>query len=100
MDGGSFRVGGMGGTIANTTNEAAAFYYDVDMGGHEEFNAAAEGVDIDFFVLGNRGLAQIHTYATAESIEPGTMEGLAAIDILIAAIVYRTADTLAVLTDG
>ena len=97
MDGGSFRVGGMGGTIANTTNEAAAFYYDVDMGGHEEFNATTEGMDIDFFVLGDDGLTQVHADTAAEGVKTGTVEGFAAIDVLVAAIVYRAADALAVL---
>ena len=100
MDGGSFRVGGMGRTIANTTNEAAAFYYDVDMGGHEELNAAAEGVDINLLVLGDDGLTQVHADAAAEGIKTGTVEGLAAIDVLVAAVVNRAADALAVLADG
>ena len=100
VDGGSFRVGGMGGTIANTTNEAAAFYYDVDMGGHEEFNAAAEGVDINLLVLGDDGLAQVHADTAAEGIKTGTVEGLAAIHVLVATVVHRATDALAVLADG
>ena len=70
------------------------------MGGHEELNATAEGVDVDFLVLSDNGLAQIHADAAAEGIETGTMEGLAAINILVAAVVHRAADALAVLADG
>jgi len=100
VDGGGFRVGIACGMIANTADKAAAFYDNVDMGGQEEFDAATEGVDVDFLVLSDDGLAQIHADAATEGIEAGTMERLTAIDVLIAAIVYRATDTLAVLADG
>ena len=100
MEGGSFRVGGMCGMIADATDEAAAFHHDVDVGGHEELDAAAEGVDVNLLVLGDDGLAQVHADAAAEGIETGTVERLAAIDVLVTAIVNRTADALAVLADG
>ena len=67
----------MCGMIADAADEAAALYHDVDMGGHNEFDAAAEGVDVDFLVLSNHSLAQIHADATAEGIEAGTVERLA-----------------------
>jgi len=47
----------MCGMITDTTDETATLHYDVDMGGYEEFDAAAEGVDVDLFVLGDLGLA-------------------------------------------
>ncbi len=56
-------------------------------------------MDVDFLIFSNHGLAQIQSDATAESVEAGTVEGLAMIDVLIATIVDRTADTLAVLTN-
>ena len=99
MEGGGFRVGVACGMIADAADKAAAFYDNVDMGGHEEFDAATEGVDVDLLILSNHGLTQIQSDAAAESVEPGTVEGLAAIDVLVATIVNRTADTLAVLTD-
>ena len=87
MDGGSFRVGGMCSMVAYPTDEATAFNDDVDMGGHKELDAATESVDVYLLVLGNDGLAQIHSDAAAEGIEAGTVERFAAIDILVAAIV-------------
>ena len=90
----------MCGMIADTANEASAFYLYVDRRGHEEFDAATEGVDVNLLVLGNHGLTQVQSDATTESVEPGTVEDLAMIDVLVATIVNRTADTLAVLTDG
>ncbi len=88
MDGGGFRIGIACGMIADTANKAAAFYDNVDMGGHEEFDATTEGVDIYLLILSNHSLAQVHTDATAEGIKTGTMERLTAIDILVATIVY------------
>ena len=99
VDGWGFRVGGMCGMIADTAEEALAFYLDVDRRGHEEFDAAKKSVDVDLLILSSHGLTQIQSDAAAESVEPGTVEGLAAIDILVTTIVNRTADTLAVLTD-
>ena len=100
VEGGGFWVGSMCGMITDATDEAAALHYDVDMGGHEELDASAEGVDVDFLVLGDDSFAQIHADAAAESVESGTVECLAAIDVLVAAVMYRTADALAVLADG
>ena len=100
VEGVGFRIGGMCGMITDTADEAAALNYDVDMGGHEKLDAAAEGVDVNFLVLGNHGLAQIQSDTTAEGVESCTMEGLAAIDLFVAAVVYRAADALAVLADG
>ena len=88
MDGGGFRVGIACGMITDTADEAAAFYDNVDMGGYVEFDATTEGVDIYLLVLGNHSLAQVHADAAAEGIKSGTMERLAAIDILVATIVY------------
>lgn len=100
VDGWGFRVGGMCGMIADTAEEALAFYLDVNRRGHKEFDAAKKGVDINLLVLSDHGLTQIQSDAAAEGIETGTVERLAAIDVLVAAIVNRTTDTLAVLTDG
>ena len=100
MEGGGFRVGVMCGMVADAADEAAALHYDVDMSGHEEFDAAAEGVDVYFLVLCDDSFAQIHADAAAEGIEAGTVEGFAAIDVLVAAIVHGAADAFAVLADG
>ena len=85
--------------VSDAADEAAAFYYDIDMGGYEELDAAAEGVDVDFLILGNDGLAQIHSNTAAEGVKTGTVKRFATIDVLVAAVVYRAADTLAVLAD-
>ena len=100
MKGRGLRVGSAGGMIADAADETMAFYLHIDRRGHEDLDAAAKGVDVDFLVLDNHGLAQIHTDAAAESIEAGTVEGLAVIDVLVAAVVDRAADSLAVLADG
>ncbi len=99
VEGWCLRVNSMCGMIAYTTDKALAFYLYVDRRGHEEFDAAKKSVDVDLLILSNHGLTQIQSDAAAESVEPGTVEGLAAIDVLVATIVNRTADTLAVLTD-
>ena len=88
VEGLGFRVGSVHGMVADAADEAAAFYYDIDMGGYEELDAAAEGVDVDFLVLGDDSFAQIHADAAAEGIETGTVERLAAIHVLVAAIMY------------
>ena len=87
VEGGGFRVGVACGMVADAADEAAALHYDVDMSGHEEFDAAAEGVDVYFLVLCDDSFAQIHADAAAESIKTGTVERLAAIDVFVAAIV-------------
>ena len=99
MEGWCLRVNSMCGMIAYTTDETLALYLYVDRRGNEEFDAAKKSVDVDLLILSNHGLTQIQSDAAAESVEPGTVEGLAAIDVLVATIVNRTADTLAVLTD-
>ena len=99
VDGGGIRVGGMCGMIANATEETTAFHYYIDVGGHEELDAATESVDVDFLILGDDGLAQVHADATAESIETGTMERLTMIDVLVATVFYSTTDALAILAD-
>ena len=100
VDGWGLRVGGMCGMITHTTDEAAAFYLYIDRRGHEELDATTKGVNVDFLVLSNRCLAQVQPDAAAESVETGTMKGLAMIDVLVTAVVNRAADALAVLTDG
>ena len=87
MKGRGLCVGGAGGMITDAADETVAFYHDVDMGGYDEFDATAEGVDVDLLILVDDGLAQIHADATAESVEAGSVEGLAVIDVLVAAIV-------------
>ena len=88
MDGWGFRIGAMCDMIAYTANETLAFHLNIDRCGHVELNATTKGVDIYLFVLRNYGLTQVQSDATAESIEPGTVERFAMIDILVAAIVY------------
>ena len=100
VDGWGLRVGGMCGMITHTTDEAAAFYLHIDRRGHEEFDTTTKGVDVDFLVFSNHGFAQIQSDAAAESIEAGTVEGLTVIDVLVAAVMNRAADALAVFTDG
>ena len=100
VDGGGFRVGIACGMIANTAHEAAALHFNVDMGGHEEFDATTEGVDIYLLILSNHSLSQVHADAATEGIETGSVERLAVIDVFVAAIMHATADALAVLTDG
>ena len=100
VNGGSLRVGIACGMIADTADKAAAFYDNVDMGGHEEFDAATEGVDVDFLVLSDNSLAQIHADAATEGIKSGTVKRLTAIDILVATVMHATADAFAVLADG
>ena len=100
VEGGGFGVGSMCGMVADATYETTALYHDVDVGGHNEFDTTAEGMDVYFLVLGNHSLAQVHANATTESIEARTMERLAVIDVLVATIVYRATDALAVLADG
>ena len=86
--------------IADAAYEAVAIYLHIHCRGHEQLNAAAEGVDVDFLVLSNHGLAQVKTDAATESIEAGTVECLATINVFVAAIVHRAADALTVLADG
>ena len=100
MDAWGGRVGGALGLVADTTKETTAFYYDVDRAWHIEFNTPAEGVDVNLFVLGDDGFAQVHADTPAEGIETGTMEWLAMKDILIAAIVYAAYDSFAVFVNG
>ena len=58
--------------ITDTADKTTALHFNVDMGGHEEFNAATEGVDVNLLILSNHSLAQVHADATAEGIETGT----------------------------
>ncbi len=99
MEGWCLRVNSMCGMIAYTTDKALAFYLYVDRRGHEEFDAANKSVDVDLLILSNHGLTQIQSDAAAESVEPGTVKRFATIDVLVAAVVHRAADTLAVLAD-
>ena len=85
--------------VADTANKAAALYYNVHRLRYKEFYAAAEGVDFDFFVLCNSGISQVHTDTATESVETGTMEWLATIDVLITAVMHTTADALTVFTN-
>ena len=88
------------GMIADTADEVLAFHLHIDRRGHENLNAAEESVDVDLLILFNGRFAQVQTDASAESIELGAVEGLAMIDVLVAAIVHRAADALAVLANG
>ena len=87
------------GMIAYTADETATLYLNVYRLGHKEFHAATERVDFYLLVFSNDGLAQVHADAAKESVETGSMEWLATIDVFIATIVCSTANALAVLTD-
>ena len=100
VEGGCRAVDFAFGMIADTANEALAFHLHIDRRGHEEFNTAEERVDVYLLVLRNGRFAQVQADASAESVETGTMESLAMIDILVAAMVHLAADALAVLADG
>ena len=100
MDGWSLLVSGMYGMITDTADEAAALHLDIDVSGYKQLDTAAKRVDVNLLVLRDDSLAQIHADAAAEGVEAGTMERLTAIHVLVAAVVNRAADALAVLTDG
>ena len=100
VNGGSLRVGIACGMITDTADETTALHFNVDMGGYVELDATTEGVDVNLLILGNHSLAQVHTDATAEGIETGTMERLTTIDVLVATVMHATADAFAVLADG
>ena len=57
--------------IADATDEAAAFHHDVDVGGHEELDAAAEGVDVN-----NQMNTHIEHHEDAEISCPGLLGDL------------------------
>ena len=85
--------------VANTANEAAALDHNVHRLRHKELHATTEGMDLNLLILSNGGISQVHTDAAAESVETGTVEWFATIDVLITAIMYTAADTLAVFTN-
>ena len=78
--------------VADTANETAALDKDVHRLRYKEFYAAEESVDLYLFILCNGCIPQVHSDASEESIEPGTVEWLATIDILITAIAHAAAD--------
>ena len=86
--------------IAYTANETATLDYDVHRLRHKEFYAATECMDLDFFILSDGCIAQIHTDTSTASIETGTVERFATIDVLIATIAHTAADALTVFTNG
>jgi len=86
--------------IAHAANEATALHHDIHCLRHIEFYAATEGMDLDLLILCNGGISQVHADTTAESVETGTVEWFATIDVLIAAIMHAAADALAVFTNG
>ena len=61
VNGGSLRVGIACGMIADTADEAAALHFNVDVGGHKEFDATTEGMDVNLLILSNHSLAQQHS---------------------------------------
>ena len=99
VEGGGYAVGVAFSMIADSADEALTFHLHIDCRGHDDLNAAAEGMDVNLLILCNGRFAQVQANASAESIKPGTMEGLAMIDVLIAAIVHRATDALAVFTN-
>ena len=93
-------VGFAFGMIADAADEALAFHLNIDRRGNDNLNAAEESVDVNLLVLGDGRFAQVQTDASAESVEPGTVECLAMIDVFVATIVHQAADAPAVLADG
>ena len=85
--------------VADTANEATTLDKDVHRLRYKEFYAAEESVDLYLFILCNGCIPQIHSDASEESIEPGAVEWLATIDILITAIAHAAADALSVFTN-
>ena len=85
--------------VANTANKTATFDNDVNRLRHKEFHTATEGMYLYLLILSIGGISQVHSDTAAESIETGTVERLATIDVLITAIVNATADALTVFTN-
>ena len=85
--------------VADTANEVATLDYDVHRLRYKEFHTAEESVDLYLFILCNGCISQVHSNTSEECIEPGTVEWLATIDVLIAAVVHATTDALAVFTN-
>ena len=85
--------------VADPADEAAALDYNVHRRRHNEFYATTEGMDFNLLILGNGSISQIYSDASAESVETGTVEWFATIDVLITAIVHTAADALAVFTN-
>ena len=61
------------GRAADTADETSAFHLHVDRRGHEEFDAATEGMDVDLLILSDHSLAQVQPDAAAKSVEPGAV---------------------------
>ena len=86
--------------VAYTTNKVTTLHQHIDMRWNDEFDAATEGVYIDFLVLRDGGFAHIHPNATAESIKSSAMKRFATEDVFVAAKMHTAVDALAVLADG
>lgn len=86
--------------IAHATDEAAALYLYIYRSGHEQFYTTHEGAYIYLLVLGNFGIAQIHTDATALCHQPGPVKRLSAIGVFISTEAHGTVYTLALLAPG
>ena len=86
--------------VADTANKAAALNDNVHRLRYKEFHATTEGMDFYLLILSNSSISQVHTDTSTESVETGTVERLATIHILIATVVHRAADALAVFADG
>ena len=85
--------------VADTANEVTTLDYDVHRLRYKEFYAAEESVDLYLLILCNGCIPQVHSDASTESIETGTVEWLATIDVLVTAVMYATTDALAVFTN-
>ena len=86
--------------VADTANETAALDYDVHRLRHKKFYAATKGMNLYLLIFGNGGISQIHTDTATKSIETGTMEHFATIDVLITAVVNAATDALTIFTNG
>ena len=57
-------------------------------------------MDVNLFILSDDGIAEVETDSAAEDLEVGPVEGLAVVDILVAAEACLADDALAFLGGG
>ena len=85
MKGTGTLVNTLPGLIADTAKETMALNDYINIVGHQQFHSTEKRMDIDFLILADDRVAQIQPQAATEGIQPGAMESLALIDILIGA---------------
>ena len=84
--------------VAHAANETAAFRLDVHICRNQQFHSTGEGVDVNFLIFGDKGLAQIESNASEKGVESRTMERFTFINVFVAAKSHGTTDALAILT--